>query len=88
MSLTGTATAAGFFAASGALQGLLADAATQALSTVATDPAYGAAAAELYASVGAMHSSTNDSQYPLPRVASPLIPPVMPARDSSDLEAT
>jgi hypothetical protein len=86
--VTGTATAAGYFAASGALRGLLTEAAAQALSTVATDPAYGAAAAELYASVGAMHSPTNDSQYPLPRVSSPLIPPVLPVRDSSDLDAT
>ncbi len=82
------ATAAAYLDAAGALQGLLAEAAAQALSTVATDPAYAAAAAGFYASTGAMQSPTNDSQYPLPRVRSPLIPPVMPSKGSTVLSAT
>ncbi len=84
----GSATAAGFFRASGVMQGLLVEAVSQALSTVTTDPTYAAAAAAHYASIGAMHFPSNDSQYPLPRVRSQLIPPVMPTRDSKELAAS
>ncbi len=80
-----SASAAGYFDANGSPQGLLVEAASQAVSTVATDPTYAAAAAAHYASAGAMHFPSNDSQYPLPRIRSPLIPPVMPTRDSKDL---
>ena len=61
-----SASAAGYFDANGSLQGLLVEAASQAVSTVATDPTYAAAAAAHYASAGAMHFPSNDSQIPCP----------------------
>lgn len=82
-----TATAAGFFNASAVLQSLLADAAAQALTTVARDPAYGAAAAALYVSAGIFNFRLNESQSPLPRVSSPIPLPVLPIRSRAQLTA-
>lgn len=85
--LSSTATAAGFFNANVVLQSLVTDAAAQALTTVATDPTYAAAAAALYVSAGVFHSQLNVPQNLLPGVSSPIPLPVLPIKSSTKLAA-
>ncbi len=72
------------FASSMTLQSQFPDAVAQAVSTVATDPSYAAAAAELYASAAIFHFMQAEAQQGLLNVTGS-IPPVHPIRRSNSL---
>ena len=72
------------FGSNSALQSLIADAVAQAVSTVATDPSYAAAAAQLYASAAVFHFMQAEVQPSLGSIAGSILP-VLPVRRSSVL---